>query len=696
MDLWVVAAAAGAGYLAKYWNKISKNGDSSSSSHFSSVDSDFQNPPKSPMHPSSFRRRDKFANNDVVPFNRRWTADADADADVNSPTGNSNESDVLRVSKLPASFSANENFDDTEDGNEQSSSVIGNCAFLLPDLSRGEVGSIHNTHGNKTSLRTNHLYGRISRPLNSLESCLMAQLRKENAEMEDYVFSSHSSPCRATTRSFLVSDGSRIISRANDDASFGALFRSKEYNLHSGGAGHVKVKDDNVLFGVPSLPKIGSFDDTRMLFNTGNGQRRRLSSSNNVPKHIPAQHDATFIFSLGISFGIITCIMANKREMGKLRELLKHNENLVQDLQEELEMKDSMTVKELHGENYGSQDTCDHSFSDKELNGFSPEKHTDNSPVIDIKKSYNQKEEESSESMSKIEAELEAELERLGLNMNESSLDRRLSELVEFDQDFVADFAQGELRTDMVSGEDIVHSKSNGDSSDTTNLPVNHAVSPRELSLRLHEVIQSRLEKRVEELEIALQNSQRKLRSMELEHDGCSLKHFPSSGQASSSTNGNILTYDDCEPMTEPLVMNLSGEALGAYNEAYEELIKIYDSEEHSPSGIHNDPDQKTGSHSSEWLASGVQHGGVDDPIIYPMVNGDRLSRELSPCEPTTLEGQSSRVNELSDSSGDENCDCDYELERQLIMQIVERTKKDSPVLQNARKILYSMDEDEQ
>lgn len=94
-------------------------------------------------------------------------------------------------------------------------------------------------------------------------------------------------------------------------------------------------------------------------------------------------------------------------------------------------MKDSMTVKELQSENYGSQDTCDYSFRDKELSGFFPEKHTDNSPIIDCKKSYDQKEEESSESMSKIEAELEAELERLGFKMNESSEERSLSELAE-------------------------------------------------------------------------------------------------------------------------------------------------------------------------------------------------------------------------------------------------------------------------
>ena len=85
---------------------------------------------------------------------------------------------------------------------------------------------------------------------------------------------------------------------------------------------------------------------------------------------------------------MITSIMANKREIDKLRELLKQNENLVQDLQEELEMKDSMTVKELQNENYGSLDTLDHSSYDKELNEFSPEKHVDNSPRIDSKESY--------------------------------------------------------------------------------------------------------------------------------------------------------------------------------------------------------------------------------------------------------------------------------------------------------------------
>lgn len=44
-----------------------------------------------------------------------------------------------------------------------------------------------------------------------------------------------------------------------------------------------------------------------------------------------------------------------------------------------------------------------------------------------------------------------------------------------------------------------------------------YAGSPQELSLRLHKVIQSRLEKWIMELETALENSQRRLHSLEME-----------------------------------------------------------------------------------------------------------------------------------------------------------------------------------
>lgn len=123
------------------------------------------------------------------------------------------------------------------------------------------------------------------------------------------------------------------------------------------------------------------------------------------------------IFSLGVYMGIISSAAGKKREVDKLKELLKQTENLVQDLQEELEMKDSLIVKELANEIYGSQDTHRASFLDAASSPFSCEQREG-----DISKEvHNPRTGESMDSMSKIEAELEAELERLGLNVGLSN-----------------------------------------------------------------------------------------------------------------------------------------------------------------------------------------------------------------------------------------------------------------------------------
>ncbi|BAT81673.1 hypothetical protein VIGAN_03145800, partial [Vigna angularis var. angularis] len=57
-------------------------------------------------------------------------------------------------------------------------------------------------------------------------------------------------------------------------------------------------------------------------------------------------------------------------------------------------------------------------------------------------------------------------------------------------------FAQGELQTNVIGGKDFFHSELYKEDSATV-VPVNYAVSPHELTLRLHQVIQSRLEGRV-------------------------------------------------------------------------------------------------------------------------------------------------------------------------------------------------------
>lgn len=121
----------------------------------------------------------------------------------------------------------------------------------------------------------------------------------------------------------------------------------------------------------------------------------------------------------------MSSIIANQKEVDKLKELLKQTENLVQDLHEELEMKDSLTVKELASENCESQGTHNDSLRDTAPTPFSLE-HSVIDRRVFTKESYSPKVGETPDSMSKIEAELEAELERLGLNMSASRLERRL------------------------------------------------------------------------------------------------------------------------------------------------------------------------------------------------------------------------------------------------------------------------------
>lgn len=129
--------------------------------------------------------------------------------------------------------------------------------------------------------------------------------------------------------------------------------------------------------------------------------------------------------------GVMSTILSSKREMDRLNELLKQTENLVQDLQEELEMKDSLTVKELASEPCITPERTSRKSSSKKATKSSTSKELDecwdhNEPKPDIGKSP-----VDSESMSKIEAELEAELERLELNMSGFCHKRRFSGLSE-------------------------------------------------------------------------------------------------------------------------------------------------------------------------------------------------------------------------------------------------------------------------
>ncbi|KAM7471464.1 hypothetical protein LguiA_009647 [Lonicera macranthoides] len=244
---------------------------------------------------------------------------------------------------------------------------------------------------------------------------------------------------------------SEDVSKERGPVSHGALTTETAstclFNCENPGkSGH--YEDSSVFSASSSSPGLMSVNDG-LQYDSG----RRQGSA--------ASHGA-LLFSLGISIGMISSFLASKPEVNKLNELLKQAANLVQDLQEELEMKDSLTVKELVLEDFETQDMYNDSYN-----------------------------------------KLEAELERLELNTNSSSLERKLSDLFES----LRQHSWGELRANVLTRKagPQPHVDQDVSGNSTTHSP-NYAVSPTELSLQLHEVLQSRLEESVKELETELQN----------------------------------------------------------------------------------------------------------------------------------------------------------------------------------------------
>lgn len=124
------------------------------------------------------------------------------------------------------------------------------------------------------------------------------------------------------------------------------------------------------------------------------------------------------LFLIGMTVGILSATAASKNGVDKLNKQLKQTQNLVEDLHEELDMKDMLTVKELTDGRYLPPGAS----SDTPLSSHEP-----NASPSDGKANYSPKFEKTTEDvelMSKIEAELEAELEMLEQNMKDSMLER--------------------------------------------------------------------------------------------------------------------------------------------------------------------------------------------------------------------------------------------------------------------------------
>lgn len=554
MGLWIVVAAAGVGYLAKFLQNILQGREGSSG--FPSGSS----VPDNSKSPILIQQTCETRNGN---HSDGTFAETSQGGDSVSPEVASNalehekleDMTMISSSIIPSESRKYEKFED------RAGCSVDSDVSEIPGYPCWEMGASYGSKRNKNFLRSKRLHLPFIKPRSSLDSCVMAQMYGEEAEIEDYLLSPLVSPCTPTVSPFLVTDGRRVISRSSVDC-------------RSGPHKEVHSKANDKVIGVPSLTKSRGPDYSKLKLKGKNQTGKSSFASKLLKFETQGSASGQVLFSFGISFGIIVTVIANKLEVEKLKESLKQTENLVQDLYEEFEMKDSPTVKELDN-NDDSQDTHENWCGNIKLIMFP--RQLDTTPLIkcDDEESIIQKE---AKSMSKIEAELEEELERLEQSMKGPALQGRLFNDIEFEQepdeeDIMVEWVHGELDANIVRQRSSSEpSPDRGSSSPSTPLSAKQGVSPHELCLCLHEVIRSRLEGRIKELEAELAKSQMRVQPLE---SGRIISWRDISNSESSSTLGSPITIEARSPMALPLVLNLSGNALDAYGEAFEELDKL-------------------------------------------------------------------------------------------------------------------------
>ncbi|KAJ8570020.1 hypothetical protein K7X08_006597 [Anisodus acutangulus] len=296
--------------------------------------------------------------------------------------------------------------------------------------------------------------------------------------------------------------------RANKEVANEGVFKFRQLNLYSSG-NTCSTDCTNCEYAVQREP-----DEC-----TGRQQTSTRNKDSDGPFNSTGLPNGMALLYMGIITGMISAIIANRREIEKVNEKLKWTKNLVQELEEEL------TVKEIAADGYENPNLyspCLSSSSEVEVN----------EPTRQTSEKTDHVAAEKHEFMSEIEAELEAELERLEMSLSISTFER-ISDFVELDPEDEVDVAQGDLKLDCLNVQYPGSSESDRDTSETWivhSKPANYPVSPRELSLRLHEVIESRLEARIKELETAVHRSQNRACSLETQHN------FSQTDVASSET----------------------------------------------------------------------------------------------------------------------------------------------------------------
>ncbi|KAI3467245.1 hypothetical protein Pfo_023908 [Paulownia fortunei] len=660
MDLWVVAAAAGAGYIAKNLQNLSVDKKESlgglSYKYSYNVQSESRNFLQQLRDKTCPLRRlarkkaqgDAFLeveNHSDVDFSEIDSlSNRDKEAGAASTSGDALEKNgVLEdynmgwISSLPSVFSAEETLE-FEDGENRNVSRVNRGKFIGSRRCR-----VHSM-----------------RPLNSLGSCLDAQLCREHENMEDNTCLYPSMP---TVRPVLVTDGSQINSRSGSNSSFAQFEGCREEARRETGTNIMSSSSLEQFESVEGIRKPKKCSGNLQLSGSSDGVFGRLFHSQGP--------DTKLLFITGMTVGILSATTAWKNELDKLNKQLKQMQTLVQDLHEELDMKEMLMVKELTDEGYVIPGENDTPLLIQEPIASPFDVKVNKLTKLDSLKA-NDKNTENLELLSKIEAELQAELEMLEHNLRASALER-ISSVVELDPDIEPDIVQGDLKSTIINGE----SESGNETTDTTTncyQPVNYAVSPWELSLRLHELIESRLETHIKELEIALGSSQNRVQFLGSQSI-FSGRRFPYSETESSSTHHYPTCICDEHAKREdvPSAENFSSNYVDAYKEPNGILLRVTDKDQENEVGESSSKAVDQGKHPIDE----IWNGEYDSISHHSVIMEEDRSLDLVEDMPEIGDKQRSKSFMPNEDcvSEDEGTD---ESEMLLIKQIVERRKSGS------------------
>lgn len=163
MDLWIVAAATGAGYVAKYWKNQSKDGDYSSS-QLSFGESILVSPQYSNHLFNKFSQRKK-PHEDVFGHGRMEETSSVADLGL---LGSHQDSNELSTPNMTLKSWINEN---SKGYNEESSksNTMANDIGTLVCSSSGRTGSSRN----RSTAKAKFSRGVLIKPLSFVEDCLL-------------------------------------------------------------------------------------------------------------------------------------------------------------------------------------------------------------------------------------------------------------------------------------------------------------------------------------------------------------------------------------------------------------------------------------------------------------------------------------------------------------------------------------------